>query len=210
MAGHVGAGVIIVLALLALTWVVATRNTGSSAATQQGPQALQTPPSTSAVTTPPAPAPTAPSTPASVVAQKPAINACAANTDDKRVLVSLAQQHVWLCAKHTVYADFIVTTGRSTGGDETPTGTYEVQALTRNTILNPDSGGAFHVKYWIPFKWGMFGFHDAPWQTIPFGSPEYRTQGSQGCVHMQTADIARLFSWVRLGTTVQVTAHSVT
>jgi lipoprotein-anchoring transpeptidase ErfK/SrfK len=57
------------------------------------------------------------------------------------------------------------------------------------------------VHYWIPFN-GDFGFHDATWQTMPFGSPDYRTQGSHGCVHLPMPTVQWLYNWAQAGSTV--------
>lgn len=72
--------------------------------------------------------------------------------------------------------------------------------MIRNTTLD----GSYHVKYWIPFKLGVWGFHDASWQHIPFGTPSYRSHGSHGCVHMPLTAIRWLFRWVKYGTPVRI------
>jgi hypothetical protein len=59
------------------------------------------------------------------------------------------------------------------------------------------------VRYRIPFN-GDFGLHDAPWQTISFGSPGYRGNASHGCGHLPMPAIALLSSPGRGGTTVNV------
>ena len=60
------------------------------------------------------------------------------------------------------------------------------------------------MKYWIPFDAPLFGFHDSSWQTFPYGSQQYRTDGSHGCVHMPLADIAFLYEWANVGATVVI------
>ena len=194
--------------LAAAIGVAALQHRPSAAATApRSPAGSYRSRTTVAVATRPAtsrPAPTRPANAPRLATARPASLPCASNRAGREVLVSLARRHMWLCDGRTSDADFPVTSGRRAHGDSTPTGTYAVQARTRNTILNPAGGGAFRVKYWIPFKWGIYGFHDAPWQTIPFGSPQYTTSGSQGCVHLRTRDIARLFDWVALGTTVKI------
>jgi len=47
------------------------------------------------------------------------------------------------------------------------------------------------VKYWIPYD-GVYGFHDSSWQTFPYGSQQYRTDGSHGCVHFPLT----VMSWI--------------
>ncbi|HVY10267.1 MAG TPA: L,D-transpeptidase [Mycobacteriales bacterium] len=127
---------------------------------------------------------------------------CAHNVRSQLVVVNIAKQHMWACADHRTVISTPVTTGQR--GDATPRGSFAVQALTRNTTLHPADGDAVHVNYWIPFRLGVWGFHDASWQTIPFGSSHYRTKGSLGCVHVPVKPLRRLFDWVHYGTTVRI------
>lgn len=131
----------------------------------------------------------------------PAATACHVNTSARKVLVSIASQHAWMCAgKELVYSS-AVTTGKS-GGHATPTGTFKVQGNVTDTTLR-GSDYAVQVAYWIPFN-GDIGFHDASWQTMAFGAPGYLSQGSRGCIHMPMPTIAWLHKWVQTGQTVVV------
>lgn len=120
------------------------------------------------------------------------------------VVVSIEQQHLWACDGDRTVLTTPVTTGATRHGDATPRGTFAVQGLNRNTTLTTSGDATYHVRYWIPFHVGVWGFHDASWQTIPFGSSRYVTGGSHGCVHMPLAAIRQLFGWVRYGTKVTV------
>jgi lipoprotein-anchoring transpeptidase ErfK/SrfK len=122
------------------------------------------------------------------------------------IIVSIAQQHEWACARHRTVLSTPVTTGASSRrGDATPRGTFAVQGLDRHTTLTTSGDRSYRVNYWIPFHLGVWGFHDASWQTMPFGSKHYVTRGSHGCVHMPLAAIRWLFHWVRYGTPVRIT-----
>jgi lipoprotein-anchoring transpeptidase ErfK/SrfK len=57
------------------------------------------------------------------------------------------------------------------------------------------------VQYWMPFN-GDYGLHDASWQTIPFGSAQYHSAGSHGCVHVPTDVMAWLYQWSAVDQTV--------
>jgi lipoprotein-anchoring transpeptidase ErfK/SrfK len=97
-----------------------------------------------------------------------------------------------------------VTTGASDVGNGTPVGTWHVQdKQTNRDLVGP--GYRDHVKFWVPFN-GDFGFHDASWQTMAYGSSQYQSLGSHGCVHLPAAAMSRLFGWVRVGATVTVEA----
>jgi lipoprotein-anchoring transpeptidase ErfK/SrfK len=121
------------------------------------------------------------------------------------VVVSIRKQHAWACAGDRTVLSTPVTTGASSRhGDATPRGSFAVQGLNRNTTLTTSADGSYAVKFWIPFHLGVWGFHDAPWQKIPFGSSRYVTHGSHGCVHMPLAAIRQLFHWVHYGTKVRI------
>jgi lipoprotein-anchoring transpeptidase ErfK/SrfK len=125
---------------------------------------------------------------------------CSSNTSARRVIVSIGSQHAWMCAKSTVVFSTAVTTGAVDKGDATPTGTFHIQGNQKGATLT-GANYAVHVQYWIQFN-GDIGFHDAPWQTMKFGTAQYRTKGSLGCVHMPLPSIAWLHKWVQIGQTV--------
>ena len=103
------------------------------------------------------------------------------------MLVSVARQHAWLCAHQRLAYDTAVTTGAvDLPYDSTPTGTFHIQAITRNQVLTLLSGDQYTVKYWIPFDAPLFGFHDSSWQKMPYGSQKYHTKGSHGCIHCRS------------------------
>jgi lipoprotein-anchoring transpeptidase ErfK/SrfK len=131
---------------------------------------------------------------------------CVHSRQAQLVVVSIKRQHEWACAHGRTVMRTPVTTGAtSRPGDATPRGTFAVQGLDRDTVLSISTGARYRVKYWIPFHLGVWGFHDASWQAMPFGSKHYVTRGSHGCVHMPLAAIRWLFHWVRYGTLVRIT-----
>lgn len=161
--------------------------------------------------------PAAVSKPAAVkppVAAKPAFNACDANTAGQEIIVSISKQHLWACNGTTETKETPVTTGisvvRNGVNDSTPTGTWAIQAKYRNVHLRgTDANGSWDdpVQYWMPFdRAAGIGFHDASWQTFPFGDSQYQTDGSHGCVHLPTDFIAWLYDWAPIGTQVIVQA----
>ena len=121
-------------------------------------------------------------------------NPCAVNTRPHLVRVSVAQQHEWMCAGTRLAYQTAVMTGIPTEDYHTPTGTYVIQAKLTNQTLTLLTGDQYVVNYWIPFDAPLFGFHDSAWQTFPYGSAKYRTDGSHGCVHMPLAGIAWLYN----------------
>jgi hypothetical protein len=121
----------------------------------------------------------------------------------RRIEIDLSDQFARICSDDRQLLTTPITSGASSVGDGTPTGTWHLQAKVRDTTLYPAAGGAYPVHYWMPYD-GAYGMHDSPWQTFPYGSGKYRTQGSHGCVHFPRAAIAWMFGWAPIGTTVHI------
>jgi lipoprotein-anchoring transpeptidase ErfK/SrfK len=198
------ATVIAATAALALLAACATSQTGSGAAgaPQTSPAAKTSVPSTPAApVVPSAPAPVTSTVPATPVA----VNHCAGNTHDQLVKVSLSAQHMWLCHDGATAYETAITSGASSlPYDSTPTGNYRIQGRDRNTTLTLNTGKTYDVKYWIPFNAPLYGFHDSSWQDFPYGSSQYKTDGSHGCVHMPLKAIEYFYTWVHVGAYVQI------
>jgi hypothetical protein len=129
---------------------------------------------------------------------------CSPNTLSQFILVNITQQHMWACQGSSLVYDSPVTTGAySVSGDSTPTGTWHIYAKERDVYLTGPTWDDF-VNYWLPF-YTDYGFHDAAWQTFPFGGSQYPTQGSHGCVHLPLTAMAWLYNWSSIGTTVTIT-----
>ena len=129
---------------------------------------------------------------------------CSGNTISKLILVNLSQQHLWACEADLQVYDTAITSGANQVNDQgTPTGSWKIYGKSTNRYLSGPTWNDF-VNYWMPY-YADFGFHDAPWQTIPFGDPSYPTQGSHGCVRLPTGAMAWLYGWAPVGTTVTVT-----
>ena len=128
---------------------------------------------------------------------------CGTNYSGKKVTVSISQQHFWACDGTNQVYDTAVTTGAYTiSGDATPTGTWHIYNKVTDTHLTGPGYDDF-VQYWMPF-YSDYGFHDASWQTFPFGSSQYATDGSHGCVHLPTPAMAWFYNWAAVGTTVSI------
>lgn len=125
---------------------------------------------------------------------------CADNSYARHVIVSIHKQHLWACNGHRQVLQTPVTTGASAHHDATPTGSWRVQGRERNRYL-VGKGYRDYVHYWVPFN-GDFGLHDAPWEKTGYGSQDYRTKGSHGCVHVPRADMRWLYRWTHVGGTV--------
>jgi hypothetical protein len=194
------AGVAAVLGAAVLTGCAASHSPAAHNPERPAPRAVV--PSVQEVRAPvPMSAPSAP-TPADV----PRPNPCAHNRGGQLVRVSLHRQHLWMCRNRHLAYNSPITSGVVGQYTSTPTGDYTIQGLDRNTVLTLITGEQYTVKYWIPFDAPLFGFHDSPWQTFPYGSPKYRTQGSHGCVHLPLKTIRYLYHWADIGTAVRIRA----
>lgn len=154
------------------------------------------------------------STPQDTVAAAPkpaaTVNECMDNQLGKELLVNISKQRMWACQGTTLVRQSAVTTGASNApndvNDGTPVGTWHIYEKFRNLHLKgSDINGPWddYVQYWMPFYTAV-GFHDASWQTFPFGSSQYKTSGSHGCVQLPTSMAAWLYGWAPVGTTVVV------
>ena len=125
---------------------------------------------------------------------------CATNANQQLLVVSISKQHLWACEGGKQVNSTAVTTGATVDNDQTPLGSWRVQAKQRDRYL-VGPGYRDYVHYWVPFN-GDFGLHDASWQTMPFGSPDYLQHGSHGCVHVPSATMAWLYQWASVNDTV--------
>jgi L,D-transpeptidase catalytic domain len=138
------------------------------------------------------------------------MSACLGNPAGRKLLlVSLDDQQMWACDGPALAGASAITSGAyalPNVHDATPTGTWQISAKVTNTYLTGcDNNGCWddYVHYWMPFD-GGYGFHDAPWQSFPFGSAVYATGGSHGCVHLPEDEAAWVFNWASVGTTVSI------
>jgi hypothetical protein len=197
------------IATIAGTVALAVALVGCSSALQKTASTTRTPTASS----PPAaaaPIPAPVMKPAAAPAPAPAPSVCAATPAGvKHIYVSIGQQHLWACTGTVLLTDTAITTGASAITNvhyATPLGTSHITGKSRNTVLaGHDINGPWNdpVKFWMPFDGGI-GFHDSSWQTFPYGSDLYKTQGSHGCIHIPAAVIATLFDWAPVGTLVTV------
>lgn len=92
----------------------------------------------------------------------------------------------------------------------TPTGDFSLLGKERDSTLigfdeNKDGKPDYKspVKYWMPFRAGGYGLHDAPWVSY-FGGDAYEYAGSHGCINLPTEKAAALFDLIEVGDPVIV------
>lgn len=198
--------------LVVLVGCSAGMRDASALTVTSAPKPTATPSATPAATPSAAPVAAAPAPVAKTVAAPatPIASPCAGTPAGvKHIYVSIGEQHLWACTGDALLIDSAITTGASAITNArytTPLGTSHITGKKRNTVLaGKDVNGPWNdpVEYWMPFDGGI-GFHDSSWQTFPYGSPLYTTQGSHGCVHVPVAVIATIFDWAPVSTLVTV------
>lgn len=96
-----------------------------------------------------------------------------------------------------------ITSGKN--GFETVTGEFAIYYKQRNFRMTSPFPGIYYdnvVDYWMPFYLG-YGIHDASWRTV-YGTQDYPSVGSHGCVNTPLAEVAFLYNWAEVGTKVIV------
>lgn len=128
---------------------------------------------------------------------------CAAAPDaERRIVVDLSDQRLWLCVGRRQLLTSPVTTGKD--ATPTPPGRWFVHGRMEDKVIQGE-GYRRHVDHWMPYFQG-YGFHDARWQRFPFGDDEARrTRGSHGCVRVPGPVMAELYDRSPLGTAVRIT-----
>jgi len=130
---------------------------------------------------------------------------CPSRTRGKQIVIGLAVQRMVLCLDGREVDDVPVTTGRVARGAGTPMGTWTIESHDVNRTLSGPGYSVF-VRYWLHIV-GDIGFHDSPWQKFPYGdTTDYKTQGSQGCIHVPPTQMRKLYSWADDGTPITIAA----
>ena len=96
----------------------------------------------------------------------------------------------------------VLTTPITSGAhNATKTGKFTIKNKARNTTLKGEDYVSF-VKYWMGYG-GGYGLHDASWRRR-FGTSDYKTNGSHGCINMPTKAAKELYDRIEVGTPVYI------
>lgn len=135
-------------------------------------------------------------------------NVLGVRSEDKRIEVNLAIQHLYAYEGSNLIMDFPVSTGK---WDQTPTGTFNIWIKLRYTRMaggNKEWGTYYNlpnVPYTMYFynneipKTSGYGIHGAYWHDN-FGHPM-----SHGCVNMKPEDAEKLYYWADPPSTANTT-----
>lgn len=114
------------------------------------------------------------------------------------VNVSISKQKLEYFQKNKLVLSTPITSGAH---NATKTGTFKIRNKVRNTTLKGEDYVSF-VKYWMGYG-GAYGLHDASWRS-KFGTMDYKTKGSHGCINMPTSAAKKLYDMIEIGTPVYI------
>lgn len=123
---------------------------------------------------------------------------------DTYVEVDLQAQMMYMYKNGERVFDTPIVSGHQ--ATPTPVGVFYAWNKEENATLvgyNPRRGNDYAqpVDYWIPVNWDGIGIHDANWQSS-FGSDQWATNGSNGCINTPPGAMAKLFGLMEVGTPV--------
>ena len=129
------------------------------------------------------------------------------NDTVRRIEVDLTTQRLYGFENNQKVFDFTISSGT---WNRTPTGTFKVWAKVRSQKMSGGSKelGTYYYLPNVPYilffyndktakKMG-YSLHGTYWHNN-FGVPM-----SHGCINMRTPDVAQIFSWAEVGTTITI------
>jgi len=126
-----------------------------------------------------------------------------------RIVVSLAQQHLWAYDGDTLFLETDITTGRPEL--PTPPGLYAIfakytpyQFVSPWPPWSPYWYASAWVSYAMEFIEGGYFLHDAPWRSW-YGPGSNYGDGTHGCVNIPIDPMTALYQWAQIGDKVVVT-----
>ena len=142
--------------------------------------------------------------PLAVAEQAPVPSAPYVPPENKRIVVDISDQHMYVYEGDLLLWSWVVSTGLA-GADTLP-GTYHVQSKFDNAY-----GGNWNI--WMPHWLGIYwagslenGIHALP--ILPNGSRLWAgvlgTRVSYGCVVLGTVEAETLYNWAEIGTEVAI------
>jgi lipoprotein-anchoring transpeptidase ErfK/SrfK len=123
----------------------------------------------------------------------------------KLIVIDVAKQRLYAYENGiSVFSQPVpVTTGKA--GFDTVRGQFSIYLKTTNFRMRSPFLDIYYdnfVEYWMPFYQG-YGLHDASWRSV-YGTMDYPSVGSHGCVNVPYDYISQLYNWSEIGTTVLV------
>ena len=115
------------------------------------------------------------------------------------VVVDISSQRVYLYNNNELYLIGFVTTGKSSTPSDI--GLFSIWYKGMDEEITP----GHLVHFWMPYNLAYEGLHDAEeWRQYGYGTDNYITNGSNGCINMRYVDAKTIYENVSIGTKVLV------
>jgi len=118
----------------------------------------------------------------------------------KWIDVNLTSQHLVAYEGNTVAQQFDITSGEP--ANATPPGTFHIFSKLKSEHMKGPGYDIPNVPWTMYFAGGGYAIHGAPWRDV-YGAGTERG-GSHGCVNSPVGEVAKLYQWAPLGTTVVI------
>lgn len=116
----------------------------------------------------------------------------------KWIDVNLKTQHLVAYEGNTIVQQYDITSGEPT--NPTPPGVFHIFSKLKDERMKGPGYDIPHVPWTMYFAGGGYAIHGAPWRSV-YG-PGTDGGGSHGCVNSPVDQVAKLYQWAPLGTTV--------
>lgn len=125
--------------------------------------------------------------------------------NQKKILVSLSRQTLYLLEGEKIVATFPTLTGAQ--GMSTPTGTYTVLSKYPNVTMEGQIGTPLEYRVenvpWVLFFIDhSYAIHGNYWKPPSFFGKDPSFTGSHGCVGLTPEDAKKVYDWAEIGTTI--------
>jgi len=118
----------------------------------------------------------------------------------KWIDVNLKSQHLVAYEGNTIVQRYNVTTG--TPENPTNPGVFHIFSKVKNEHMKGPGYDIPVVPWTMYYQGGGYAIHGAPWRDV-YG-PGTELTGSHGCVNSPVDQVAKLYQWAPLGTTVVI------
>jgi len=110
--------------------------------------------------------------------------------NEKRLVVSLREQKMYVFHQRTLLAVLTVSTGRN---QYTPEGNFRI--YYKKKLVRAFNGD--HIRYWMEFK-PKFGIHGLPFDKngLEIGADDLGSPVSAGCIRVNTPEAGLLYRFV--------------
>ncbi|MGB9552780.1 MAG: L,D-transpeptidase, partial [bacterium] len=125
--------------------------------------------------------------------------------NQKKILVSLSRQTLYLLEGEKIVATFPTLTGAK--GMGTPTGNYTVLSKYPNVTMEGQIGTPLEYRVenvpWVLFFIDhSYAIHGNYWKPLNFFGKDPSFTGSHGCVGLTPEDAKKVYDWAEIGTTI--------